>query len=327
MTDIAINKDTHCQNCGKELAGEFCATCGQKDKETRRPFILLVQEMMFVVFELDGRAYKTLWFLYTKPGFLSNEYTSGRRSSYTPPLRLFLVICIGFFLLVSLSTTLSSFGNAVTSTPDQEQRDAEFNFNLTNDDGDILTVADLEEDEDISEVIDFISDLKLSFLSEEMNANLNTFLVAQIEENVQELIDDPEGFLTDSLEYVTILMLLTMPVLALAQQIMHFTRKRFYVEHFILTMHNQTFVVFSIFLIWVVSFVEEANIPFLSSAFGWISTAINIWIFVYLYLSLKNFFNQGHALNTVKFLTLSLIYSISVGIAISIFMLLFFIFS
>ena len=34
---------------------------------------------------------KTLWYLFTKPAFLSTEYAKGRRASYTPPLRLFLV--------------------------------------------------------------------------------------------------------------------------------------------------------------------------------------------------------------------------------------------
>ena len=69
---------------------------------------------MRTVFELDGRAYRTLYFLFTRPGFLAREYVSGRRASYTPPLRLFLVISIVFFLTVSAFTSLQSMRNVIS---------------------------------------------------------------------------------------------------------------------------------------------------------------------------------------------------------------------
>jgi recombinational DNA repair protein RecR len=89
MTDAVSTKLDSCQNCGEALTGDFCGKCGQRHKESRRAFILLLQETLYTVFELDGRAYKILWYLFTKPAFLSTEYTKGRRASYTPPLRLF----------------------------------------------------------------------------------------------------------------------------------------------------------------------------------------------------------------------------------------------
>ena len=73
-----------------------------------RPFIFFLQEVLRVVFELDCRAYKTTFRLLTRPGFLTREYFVGRRVSYTPPLRLFLTISIGFFLIVSVVSTLRS---------------------------------------------------------------------------------------------------------------------------------------------------------------------------------------------------------------------------
>ena len=73
-----------------------------------RHFIYFLQELLRVVFEFDGRAYKTAFRLMTRPGFLTREYFEGRRVSYTPPLRLFLIISIGFFLIVSIVSTLRS---------------------------------------------------------------------------------------------------------------------------------------------------------------------------------------------------------------------------
>ncbi len=81
--------------------GNYCGNCGQEVKDFRRPFFRLSSEAVKSLFELDGRAFRTLFFLLTKPAHLSTEYFSGRRMRYTPPLRLFLVISVSFFLLVS----------------------------------------------------------------------------------------------------------------------------------------------------------------------------------------------------------------------------------
>ncbi|MBT6058492.1 MAG: DUF3667 domain-containing protein, partial [Gammaproteobacteria bacterium] len=53
-------------------------------RDMRRPFFRLLGEVFTSLFELDGRAYRTIYYLFTKPGFLSSEYVSGRRMSYTP---------------------------------------------------------------------------------------------------------------------------------------------------------------------------------------------------------------------------------------------------
>jgi hypothetical protein len=104
-----------CLNCGKPLLGNYCGTCGQEAKEFRRPFFKLSIEAIQSLFELDGRAFRTLFFLLTKPAHLSKEYFSGRRVQYTPPLRLFLVISVSFFLLVSFYTSILSVEEALNS--------------------------------------------------------------------------------------------------------------------------------------------------------------------------------------------------------------------
>lgn len=130
-----------------------------------------------------------------------------------------------------------------------------------------------------------------------------------------------------SLEYITLFMLLMMPLLALIQQILYITRKRFYVEHFILKLHNHAFLVFPIFLLSVAEIIEELEITLLSSGFSWISTAVVFWIVIYLYLSLKRIFGEGYFVTTLKFVTVSLIYSVCVGVGIMLFFFLLFIFS
>ena len=57
--------------------------------------------MIHEALDIDGRMLLTLKTLLLKPGLLSLDYRNGKRASYTPPLRMYLVISILFFLLFS----------------------------------------------------------------------------------------------------------------------------------------------------------------------------------------------------------------------------------
>ena len=84
-----------CQNCGQALQGEYCSNCGQRNKEFIRFFPTLITEAFEGLFAFNSRTYITLWYLLSRPAYLSNEYLKGRRTQYLPPLRLFFSFFIG----------------------------------------------------------------------------------------------------------------------------------------------------------------------------------------------------------------------------------------
>ncbi|MDJ0940166.1 MAG: DUF3667 domain-containing protein [Woeseiaceae bacterium] len=90
-----------CRNCQSSLDGEFCSTCGQRNVDLERPIWSLVGSVISETFEVDGRAASTVKVLFRHPGMLTAEFLAGRRAAYSPPLRLYLVFSIVFFLLVS----------------------------------------------------------------------------------------------------------------------------------------------------------------------------------------------------------------------------------
>lgn len=92
----------NCLNCGAELGGRYCAACGQKHDPHRPTFGHFVAETAESLSHADGRLWKTLRLLLTKPGFLSHEFFAGRRASYLPPIRLYIVLSVAFFLLLAL---------------------------------------------------------------------------------------------------------------------------------------------------------------------------------------------------------------------------------
>ncbi|NNF52734.1 MAG: DUF3667 domain-containing protein [Gammaproteobacteria bacterium] len=91
----------HCKNCATRLTGAYCPTCGQRDVDLERPIWSLIGEVVKETFELDGRTARTVTTLFRYPGRLTSEFLAGRRRTYTSPLRLYLVISISFFILVT----------------------------------------------------------------------------------------------------------------------------------------------------------------------------------------------------------------------------------
>lgn len=313
-----------CLNCGHTLQGNYCGSCGQEAKELRRPFFRLGSETIQSLFELDGRTFRTLFRLITKPALLSCEYFSGRRASYTPPLRLFLVISVSFFLLVSLYTSIQSLeevlrGDTAVSTaePTDEIIATESRRNLRVN----------REKTSLENIQDVVSGINLPFFSEQTNENLRVAMIAQAEANLNSLMTDPGEFGANYLEYITLFMLLMIPLLALIQKVVYLGSGKYYIEHLVLALHNHAFLILAIFVNSVFEIIQERQLIFVSTFFSYAGTAVIIWIWLYLFLSLKNYFQQGYGITLLKFLTTTILYSITLSFGVLIFSgILFFLF-
>jgi hypothetical protein len=93
----------HCKNCNAELLGRFCANCSQAADVHVPSTVELVHELLEGLTHSDSRLWRTLKYLWFKPGKLTQEFVAGRRVAYLPPFRLYLVLSIIFFLIASLS--------------------------------------------------------------------------------------------------------------------------------------------------------------------------------------------------------------------------------
>ena len=288
-----------CLNCGKPLMGSYCGNCGQEAKELRRPFFRLSREAISSLFELDGRSFRTLFYLLTKPAHLSKEYFSGRRMQYTPPLRLFLVISVSFFLLVSFYTSIRSMEGILSA-----------NHEIS---GEEVSASTDDEEDPLAPTLAFVESINLPFFDEQTNTNLRRAMSAQAETNINSMIEDPSEFFRGYLEYITVFILLMIPLLALIQKLIYIRSGHFYVEHLVLTLHNHAFIISIVFVNSLIDLVNGSRIPIISSAFGYLGAAIYIWMWVYLFLSLKNYFQQGYGITLLKYLTTTILYGFTLG--------------
>lgn len=92
-----------CSNCGTPVHTPYCGACGQAVTRLDRPFIDLARQIFDDTLNWDGRFLQSLRMTYTQPGALTRQYLDGRRASFTPPFRLYLLAVLAFISLMSVS--------------------------------------------------------------------------------------------------------------------------------------------------------------------------------------------------------------------------------
>src|SRR5213595_1572042 len=88
---------THCENCGAQLEGHWCAKCGQPAIDYRRSFRHVIADLLNEFLNWDSKFFATIALLVVRPWKLTNEFLAGHRVRYVHPLRLYLLASILFF--------------------------------------------------------------------------------------------------------------------------------------------------------------------------------------------------------------------------------------
>jgi hypothetical protein len=91
----------NCLNCGEVLTGQHCSHCGQPARVRVLSLWGLLKDVAGDLLNADSRVWRTLLPLAFRPGLLTQEYLRGRRTRYTPPFRMYLVLSVVFFVLAS----------------------------------------------------------------------------------------------------------------------------------------------------------------------------------------------------------------------------------
>ncbi|MFB9844337.1 DUF3667 domain-containing protein [Mucilaginibacter ginsenosidivorans] len=92
-------KENNCLNCGTTLQGKFCHNCGQENLEIKENFGHMMAHTISDYFHFDHQFFHTLKPLLFKPGYLTNEYTAGRRTQYLHPVKMYIFISLIYFIL------------------------------------------------------------------------------------------------------------------------------------------------------------------------------------------------------------------------------------
>ena len=113
-----------CRNCGAPAPGNYCPNCGQETRLALPTFATFMREAAGRYVALDGRAWRTLYALVARPGFLTREYFAGRRRRYIRPARLFLVLYLVLFAIIGFVQSPADLGNEVVFVSSGKEGDA-----------------------------------------------------------------------------------------------------------------------------------------------------------------------------------------------------------
>ncbi|HZR05668.1 MAG TPA: DUF3667 domain-containing protein [Candidatus Udaeobacter sp.] len=100
---------THCENCGAELQGHWCAKCGQPAIDYRRSFRHVIADLLNEFLNWDSKVFATIGLLVARPWKLTNQFLAGHRVRYVHPLRLYLLASILFFFAVNYGIKSTHF--------------------------------------------------------------------------------------------------------------------------------------------------------------------------------------------------------------------------
>jgi hypothetical protein len=99
---LADVSDRACLNCGSPQVARFCANCGQQNRGSHRSLAQFGYDFIGDFRSFDTKFWLTLSLLVFRPGRLTIEFNLGRRVRYLHPRKMYLVVSIAFFLLLSL---------------------------------------------------------------------------------------------------------------------------------------------------------------------------------------------------------------------------------
>lgn len=99
----ALYRGTQCLNCQTplDISERYCHYCGQLNSTKKYTVSDFIEEFFANFYAYDSKIKNTFTYLFTKPAFVAKQIIKGRRQSFANPFRLFLSIVLIYFLTVS----------------------------------------------------------------------------------------------------------------------------------------------------------------------------------------------------------------------------------
>jgi len=91
----------YCLNCEEELAGRFCANCGQDHRDARLSMRALFSHFIEGFTDFDPPIWRTVICLTIRPGVICRTYVEGKRKRLANPVKYFLITGALWVLVLS----------------------------------------------------------------------------------------------------------------------------------------------------------------------------------------------------------------------------------
>ncbi len=305
-----------CANCGAALDGEYCAACGQRHEPHLHTVAHFAAEAFESISHADSRLWKTLWYLVSRPGFLTREFFAGKRVRYLPPFRLYLVISVVFFRAVgspkgpmyvddsdapadldaakAVADRLGKDAAPVSEAIKKAEEIARAKADEDSDEAEPKTGKGLARQNAMTEFCD-------EFKKPDPRANKNYERMRAACANVRE--DNGAELGKAIVHNIPKAMFVFLPLLALAMKPLYWRPKRYYVEHLLFLIHNHAFVFLALAVMALLN-----RIDVLRDRLGLLEFAVWVYIVWYLYRGMRNVYQQRRGLTSAKYFAVGFFY-------------------
>ncbi len=285
MTGNVATAGARCANCQTPLVGPFCSNCGQRHEPHVHSMGEFASETFENITHADSRLWRTLWYLLSRPGFLTVEFLEGRRARYLPPLRLYLVLSVVLFLVLgSVQRSAVILGVGVRTDDSGSIKGLQLETNATD-----------ETPAQRAQRICVGANFDISGLDEHRLRDACYKVV----------LDNGHEFVKNFYHNVPRALFLLLPILALAMKLLYW--RRYYVEHLLFFIHTHafTFVLFTLFALGMAIV-----------SWSWLIALFILIVLlyppVYTYRAMRRVYAQGKGITRLKFLALACVYFVFV---------------
>jgi Protein of unknown function (DUF3667) len=343
-----IRAEKRCLNCGNEVTGRFCPACGQENIEPKQTVWHLITHFFSDITHFDGKFFTTVRDLFTRPGFLSREYISGKRVSYLDPIRMYIFTSAIFFLiffslfdirntridnrtrteLLKDPTFRKMLRNAKTLEDTdrviKEYRPTGTDIVKLTRDSTTVPKSGFEFNPEISKYksLGEYDTVQMNLPSGKRDGWLKKKFATRWIDLSQRFDKDPaiviQELFTRFLHNFPKALFISLPVFAFLLQLLYWRKKDFmYVDHGIFSIH---LYIFSFLILLVIFGINQLNHFLGWQLFYWINGLITLYALIYYYKAMRKFYAQGRVVTMAKYLALLLM---SVIVQFTIFMLVF----
>jgi hypothetical protein len=224
-----------------------------------------------------------------KPGFLTREFLAGRRVRYLPPLRLYLVLSVLFFVI---------FGSVHHKTEALKIKESagKRSFVLVAPDHDVdLAAKPGETPEQRADRI----------CRAEYDGPARQFIAPFLTKGCrQSMLDNGHTINEAMLHNLPRAMFIFLPALAVAMKLMYWRPRRYYVEHLLFFLHAHAFA-FALFGTYILLSRIVPTTPGV-----WLTSLVCLYLPYYLFVAMRRVYGQGRFMTLLKFTALSFTYFI-----------------
>jgi hypothetical protein len=326
-------RGTQCINCetALDISEKYCHHCGQLNSTKKLTIKDFIEEFFANFYAYDSRLRNTFFSLFSKPGIAAREFCEGKRHHHANPFRLFLSISIILFIVMDFGSALKDSSQEAENRNINTKISDSLKTNLTSNSNpelinlnkkptkefhrdSIYKASELGND---SESLNHLNlkltifrnyNIKNSSLSNEQalknlgfkNNRVNRYLYEKAKSlKSNDVLREMGDYILAKLPF---LIFLSIPFIALIFWVVYYSKEVNYTDHLVFTYNFYSFVFICLLIFEFISLISEDLSIFL------VGTSFSILFPIYLYKSLRNFYQNSRWKTIFKFILLNILF-------------------